>query len=132
MSWTVELSVGIESIDAQHRELIELLNNIHEARLQGAERATIGKLLTDGLRLTAAHFEHEEKIMKENGFPLLAEHKKEHDSLIDEVKTVAHSFAAGRKVDSQNVEQFLKAWWIRHIKTSDRACGEFLISKGVK
>ena len=31
IEWSNEISVGIEEIDAQHRVLVDLLNEIHEA-----------------------------------------------------------------------------------------------------
>lgn len=39
VEWSNELSVGIEEIDAQHKVLVDLLNQIHEAIQQrhGAE-----------------------------------------------------------------------------------------------
>ena len=35
VEWSNELSVGIEEIDAQHKVLVDLLNEIHEAIQQG-------------------------------------------------------------------------------------------------
>jgi hemerythrin len=58
MSWTIDLSVGVDSIDAQHQKLVDLLNQMHDARLNGAPKATSGKLLTEALHLPLIAAQH--------------------------------------------------------------------------
>ena len=131
MSWTVELSVNIESIDAQHRRLVDLLTEMHDAAEQGAGKETIGKILTEGLRLTAEHFKYEERLMREHGYASYESHKKEHEQLITSVKEMARLLAAGKRVNLNDVEAYLKDWWLNHIKNVDKAFGAFLVSRGV-
>ncbi|MFO1425295.1 MAG: hemerythrin domain-containing protein, partial [Candidatus Competibacteraceae bacterium] len=60
VEWSNELSVGIEEIDAQHKVLVDLLNQIHEAIQQrhGAEVTRDIVLRLD--EYTRVHFAVEE------------------------------------------------------------------------
>ena len=132
MSWTVELSVNMESIDAQHRQLVDALNAFRDATLRRESKSEVTRLLTEGLRLTMEHFAFEEKLMRENGYPGYVRHKQEHDNLVATVKATAQSLASGKKVDIRSLETTLKDWWLRHIKTVDKEYSAFLVAKGVK
>jgi hemerythrin len=57
MSWTVELKLDVKAIDDDHQKLLENLNRLHEAIVRGSPRSTIGEILTEGLQLTASHFQ---------------------------------------------------------------------------
>ena len=45
IEWSNELSVGIEEIDAQHKVLVDLLNQIHEAIQQRHGAEITGRIL---------------------------------------------------------------------------------------
>lgn len=115
--WTTDFSIGIESIDEEHRRLFETINLIHNALI--FEEPKFNELQTHFQKLidyTIYHFGHEEEIMKKLNYPKLKEHKAEHDKLVDDVydyvkKIEEHS----PKVNSHDILDFLEHWVKDHI-----------------
>jgi len=82
IEWSNEISVGIEEIDAQHRVLVDLLNEIHEAIQQG-RTLEVTKGIVDRLdEYTRVHFAVEESLMRILHYPDYERHKEEHEKLI--------------------------------------------------
>ena len=64
IEWSNELSVGIEEIDAQHKVLVDLLNQTHEA-IQQRYTAQVTNDIIDQLgEYTRVHFAVEESLMR--------------------------------------------------------------------
>ena len=60
--WSDEFSVGVEKIDRDHKRLLALLNELHDALEAGERPEVTGKVL-DGLVLYVGyHFAHEEAL----------------------------------------------------------------------
>ena len=71
--WDESLSVGINVIDAQHKRIVQYINELATARDNG-DRATIGKVLDGMIDYTVTHFAFEESLMERAGYPILREH----------------------------------------------------------
>lgn len=132
MEWTQDLSVDISSIDNQHKKLISLINQLHEARLQGRGKEMVGETLTALIDYTRTHFSFEEKLFDTHGYPASASHKEEHLKLIDQVLDYKNDFAKGDLTLSTDLMIFLKDWLRNHILGVDKKYTEFLKSKGVE
>ena len=72
--WTDKLSVGVQSIDAQHTVLIETLNELHAAMLKGQAREAVGQILHNLLDYTRDHFAAEEAMMEQAKYAALPAH----------------------------------------------------------
>jgi hemerythrin-like metal-binding protein len=99
LQWRDEYEIGIGSIDHEHHALIDLINLLG-ARLDpkfGVVEVceTLGEIHT----LIAAHFAHEESIMRELHYDQYAEHKAEHDRLLNEIRDILHNVDAGTFAD---------------------------------
>jgi hemerythrin-like metal-binding protein len=132
ITWTVELSVNIESIDQQHRHMVEAINKLAETIAQGAPREEISHAFSEGLELTISHFAYEEELMRNNGYAGFAQHKREHEEFVAGVRDLAHQLASGKRFEPRTIETHFKEWWMKHMKTSDKAYSKFLVAKGVK
>ncbi|HMK44773.1 MAG TPA: bacteriohemerythrin [Dissulfurispiraceae bacterium] len=129
--WGKDFSVGIESIDEQHKQLIALVNGFHEAMLQRQGKPVMEKLLDGLVDYTIRHFAHEERLFSEHGYQDMKEHKKQHDALAKEVSRFSKDLHAGRPVLSVEVMSFLKEWLQEHIQGTDMKYSAFLKSRGV-
>ncbi len=132
VEWSDDLSVGIDEIDEQHKVLVDLLNEFHEAIQQhkGSEVASeILKRLGDYTRI---HFAVEESIMRLLDYPDYENHKIEHDSLIDELNELVEKLQSGKKSVNFELLHFLKLWLTKHIRESDAQYTPHFISMGVK
>ncbi len=128
--WSDKLSVGIEEIDAQHRVLVDLLNELYRAikERQGSEAALeiLGRLV----EYTRIHFAVEESLMRVLGYHDYEEHKKHHSMLIEQVNDLHERVRGGQHVTFELLH-FLRTWLTRHIMEEDREYAPFMLSKGV-
>jgi len=132
VEWSEEFSVGIEAIDRDHRRLLELLNELHEAVETGGGREVLGKVL-DGLILYVSyHFAHEEGLFLRTKYPGYAKHRQAHLALRNTVTEIHAEFQSGsREVLPQQVLEFLKTWLFQHIMVADRAFSEYLAANRI-
>ncbi len=131
MEWTPAYSVKVKKFDEQHKKLVEMINQLHDAMRAGQGNAMLGVVLQQLISYTATHFAEEEKMMQTHGFPGLAAHKLEHQKLVTHVLDLQKQFQAGSAMLTLTVMNFLKDWLVSHIKGVDQKYGEFLNTKGV-
>jgi hemerythrin len=129
--WKDSYSVNIPSIDGQHRNLFRMAGELYTAMTSGQGKAALGRILDRLVEYTRVHFEHEERLMRQSGFPGLAQHAAEHRALTRQVEQFQADFASGRTALSVQLLQFLKDWLERHIQGSDQAYAPCLAEKGV-
>ena len=112
--WEESLSIGDQTIDYQHKELILSVDNFRQA--------------CKSEYYTFTHFEYEEEIQLISGFPGYYRHKIIHTNFIDYVDLVSNRL----KSDSFNfallmeLHQNLSKWIIEHITREDKLVGNFL------
>jgi len=92
MEWNEKLSVGVASIDAEHKRLVGMLNELYDAMQARHSQEALGKVLDGLINYTASHFKHEETLFARTGYPAAAAHKKEHDDLTKQVLEVKKKF----------------------------------------
>jgi len=131
MPWKDEYSVGIRQIDEQHKRLVRLLNELHQAMCEGKSREVMTGILSQLVDYTKGHFAAEERMMQGYLFPGYAAHKVEHDQLTKTVLKFQQEVTSGKAVMSIDVMDFLKNWLRNHILATDQKYGPFLKSKGV-
>lgn len=117
--WRDAFSVGDPAVDHEHRELIELVNAAARGLRAGAPPAEVEAAFGDLLRAISGHFAHEEKQMRRADYPAFAEHKADHERLLDELRDIMDdSTAAPEAVDARLVSA-LEAWFQNHFATHD-------------
>ena len=132
IAWTEAYSVKIKSIDDQHKKLIDLSNQLHDAMSAGKGRETVGQTLGGLIEYTRTHFAFEEKLMTVQAYPAAPQHKAEHESLTRQVVELQGKFLTGQATVTLEVMKFLKDWLTNHILSVDKKFGAYLNTKGVK
>ncbi len=130
--WDNSFSVGVPSIDDQHRNLIKVTDRLFEAMKVGKGNEVIGEILSSLIDYTITHFTYEEKIMQTTGYPAYLAHSQVHQNLIQTVTQFHERFQAGNTLLTVELMNFLKTWLMNHIKEDDMKYGPFLVAKGVK
>ena len=128
--WSDRLSTGIRVFDEQHKKLVAILNDMHEALKSGKGREALADILRRLENYARTHFTSEEVIMRKYEFPGYLEHKREHEQFIAKVKEFRRRYEAGDLTLSFDVLKFLKDWLINHIMGTDKKYGPYLRSKG--
>jgi len=131
MEWSPAFSVKVKKFDDQHKKLIDLLNQLHDAMKAGQGNAMLGVVLQSLITYTATHFKEEEQVMQANGYPDLPQHKLEHEKLVKQVLDLQKKFQSGGSVLTLTVMSFLKDWLTSHIQGVDKKYGVFLNAKGI-
>ena len=119
LRWKDHYSVGNAAVDHEHRELIDLINRLHEEMMkQGAAQRTEG-FFGDLFRGISAHFALEERFMREQRYDGLKDHKADHERLLDEIRDIMDSCLQVEKIDQNELAARLDAWFSRHFETHD-------------
>jgi hemerythrin-like metal-binding protein len=124
ITWTEEFITGIESIDDQHRQLVDLVNKFEEASRKGRGSRVMSDILNDLVGYTQEHFAHEERIMAESGFPATREHTARHRQLLQKVERFQYEFEKEGKRVTGEVRDLLRYWISSHILQDDMAYAE--------
>lgn len=132
MTWGPMLMVGYGDIDAQHKRLVELVNQLDDAMRAGHGRDVVGGVLNELIRYTVHHFAFEEKLMDQFGIASAAAHKAEHKKLVADVSAFKTKFDAGSAAVTTELMTFLRNWLSNHILKTDKALARELLAKGAK
>ena len=79
--WSNTYSVQIGIVDAQHKNLLKIVNELHQAMVGGHGKQQLGEILSNLVKYTQVHFNTEEMLMKSHDYPDYLNHKCEHDRL---------------------------------------------------
>lgn len=133
MVWKEEYETGVKLFDDQHKNLVNMLNNLLDAMKAGKGKDVLDKVLTGLIEYTVYHFKAEEDNFKKYAYAqaLTDFHKKEHDNLTQQVVDFKKRFDGGEMI-SIELMNFLKDWLINHILVTDKKYGPYLNSKGLK
>lgn len=118
LEWTDSLSLGIETIDAEHRKLVSLSNDLI-ASVRTGNKDKIKKCFQQLREYTVVHFNNEEQYMEQIRYPDMSSHKQEHIELKNRVKQYQESLYRYADVDPRDVQEFIKHWLIDHVIYTD-------------
>ena len=122
LAWSETYSVGSAMIDSDHRILINLINQLHDAVETGQSRDVLGSVLNVLTEYVEHHFHREELLMGHIGYPEREAHTASHRDLEARVRAVRDRWMAGeRQVLDDEVMAFLKRWLTEHILRADLA-----------
>jgi hemerythrin len=123
IDWKEFYSVGHPNIDLQHREILDIINDLYGAMAFNKENMVLGDLLERLVAYTMNHFTLEEKIMEEHGFPRLAEHKRLHYLMAQKTRKMRGDFDS---LSGKALLNYLKDWWTNHILLEDKQYAPYL------
>jgi hemerythrin len=126
------LETGNELIDQQHRELIDRVNKLLESCEDRNEKRMAIQTLNFLLDYTVFHFEAEEKLQEESGYPDLKGHKAQHQDFIKSVNELLEML----EEEEGPTDAFVSAvntnitqWLLNHIQIRDKAVAAYIQAK---
>jgi len=129
LQWKNEYSVGIEEIDNQHKELMEMIKDLLKICMVDSKTKfeSFSKLATKAIELFGVHFATEEKIMLDADYPKYDEHKARHDKLLEDVKGMMEKITVeDRDGKLMNIVVFIREWFVETVHGSDKEMGIYL------
>lgn len=131
IEWSNNLSVSVGAMDDQHKKLIKLINDLHEAMKAGKGKDAMSKTLVELINYTKTHFADEEKYMTQFKYPDLDKQKAAHAAFIKKVMDTQKAMNEGQNV-TIDVMNFLKSWLTEHIAGMDKKYGPVFNQNGIK
>ena len=119
IEWRDEFCVGVDEVDHEHRELVGLINRLHDDMAEGAARDEIVAALGEIYAQISAHFALEEKFMRESRYMAYAEHKEDHEILLDDLRDIMEQVETGGGYREERLSQDLEYWFSEHFRTHD-------------
>ncbi|WP_163339581.1 bacteriohemerythrin [Desulfopila sp. IMCC35008] len=122
IKWRESYNIGIESMDLQHKLIIELINKLYNMIRQEESSTMIAEILEEMKIYAEEHFREEESLLETHKYPALSEHRDQHqvyreklqDLLINNDEAIMDTYT------------FLRKWWTEHIMNEDKQYSEFL------
>lgn len=126
VKWSEQLSTGFDEVDAQHRRLLEVLNQLIALAdaAQEPARAEVESAVRELARYAQQHFDDEMRLMQDRRIDLrhVMMHAREHEHFVRHVSMFEESMAdpgATNAVKAAELGGFLAKWLWRHILVID-------------
>ena len=132
LEWREAYSMGMPGVDYEHRHLINIINELAGKLEAGADPAETSRYLGDICAAIEAHFALEERTMLEAGYDEYADHKADHENLIEDLHELMDLVATGPVADWRPaLAERLEAWFGVHFRTKDPRFHKFLERRGI-
>jgi hemerythrin len=127
LQWSSALSLGVEDLDVQHRELFARVDRLLDAMLRKdrSEAVRLAGYLCEHISL---HFAGEDQMMRDLGYPEAERHAAEHKVFAASMCRLNAAFAAEGPTAELvlRLERELVAWLRDHVYVSDVELGRFV------
>ena len=126
LQWKDEFSVGIEEVDNQHKELMEMIKSLLKICMVDSKTKfeSFNKLAAKAIERFIEHFGTEEKLMLESDYPKYDEHKARHDKLLVDVKEMMEKIPKENGDEKlMNIVIFIREWFVETVHGSDKEMG---------
>jgi hemerythrin len=130
IEWDPALEVGIEGIDAQHKELFLRIDRLLAAMQMHRGAVEVGRLLDYLGEHVVVHFGAEEGIMRERRYPGFDAHRQEHERFLQDFQALRAEFLTSgpSAILAIRVTNRVTTWLREHIYRTDRALALYLRS----
>lgn len=133
IEWNNDLSIGVDEIDNQHKELFRRINALLDACTQGKGKGEVGRVINFLEDYIVKHFNAEEAIQKKHAYPDYESHKTLHDEFrksFSELKKSFETEGAGLPLVLRT-NRTVVDWLVKHIGRVDKVLGGFLKSENL-
>jgi hemerythrin len=131
IEWNEELWIGIREIDDQHKILVDLINELHQAMLARRTNEALHGIIERLVNYTETHFGNEERYFASFGYADTAAHVQAHRGFVTKIRNFKTDLASGKLLLSMEVMTFLKEWLIQHILGTDRKYVALFKERGI-
>ena len=127
--WTRGIELGHPEIDAQHRRLLLLGEDLAEPLSGSAADEPSAARLQALIDFAREHFAFEEDLMRATGYPGADEHRSRHALLLEDLRQYRVRVQQGLHTDPVGLINFLWHWIVLHIGSEDRTLVVWLKSR---
>jgi hemerythrin len=121
--WTKAHAIFLPQVDAEHRNLFRMAEELHQAVRTGGEAARVQQLVRPLAAAIEEHFAYEERLMRSVSCPDFDWHKLQHDTARSKVKRFCEEIEAGNSEAPREFLEYLGRWFKDHMSLTDRMMG---------
>ena len=120
IAWRKEFETGFPDVDKEHAELIGVINKAHEKLGADPAKDLVLAMLEEIYAMISEHFTHEEELMRVRGYDQYADHKADHEFLLDEIGALMNSLESERDFARGDAAiRCVATWFTEHCRTKD-------------
>jgi hemerythrin len=120
--------LDVREIEQQHQQLVRLFKKLNDAVENRVSRKEIYQIIDEVIAYTRLHFEAEELLMVQSGYPEIEAHKEKHRQLVSEALHLK------KKLDYVGDEMFTD-WFnhwpfarvLAHIQYADKQIKDYIV-----
>ena len=126
VKWDKRLELGIPLIDKQHKHLVGMCNELHEAlrNRQGRNKdewlSTVSCVLRQAVEYTKTHFSDEERLMRACRFSNYEQHRQHHREFVQTISKVLADFEGMSLTLGFDFADYLRDWILSHVACEDK------------
>ncbi len=132
LTWRKNKSVGVKVLDAQHRGMMRILNELHAAAMKGRVGEVAGPLLSQVSCTAREHFSTEEELMEQTRYPGLVEHRAKHQALLAKAAEFLARHDQGDVTSYVQLLYFVRDWFRDHLRHEDKKYTVWMNEHGVE
>lgn len=119
LTWSKELSSGIEEIDLQHQHILDLLNQLMIANEPPGDKERLLYSLKEFTKTLDEHFEFEEALLAKSGYKDLKRHKAGHEEIAETLQSIMMSVMFDESDISNEMINRVVRWFEEHLTSED-------------
>jgi len=128
IEWVEALSVHVDEIDEEHRGIIEIINDLHDALLSSRTselNAARTRALDTMEEKVSSHFATEEAFMARIGYPDLNSHREKHHAFLGLLRQHRKNLQNGVILLNSELMKTLANWFVDHELGEDQKFSSF-------
>lgn len=126
ITWDERYAIGDAEIDAQHRRLFRIFNDMVEGLRREGHARHCRMALVELSDYAKYHFMTEETVMRQHRYPDLEDHAREHREFVGVLHLLSERLRQEDDVIGDIVE-FVGHWILNHVALSDGKIGGHLL-----
>lgn len=131
LSWSHASAVGVKAMDDQHGILMDTMNDLRLTLMNGSSQERVDVQLEQLIDFTRLHFQSEERLLEQQGYPSLLAHRAAHASLLLRVREAIDHAQRHKNAESVSLLSHLRSLYLEHFEEFDRAYGSWLNDHGI-
>lgn len=124
MKWNSSLSIGIEAIDNQHKQIFEHLLALENSVAKRDPWHIVRFLLSQLAEYMKFHLAVEEAMLEIVRYPQHTDHRTAHGRLMQQIADLEKQLQ--RAGSETNLVLFFEEWFIRHVLSDDRLYADYV------
>jgi len=121
--------VGIDVLDRQHKEIVDLVNELYGAVVAKKSVNLNLELLTRLVKAAKTHFATEEQVLRTRSCPDYLRHKAAHEGLERSLSELRGQIARRKRELTIEYVELMKLWLIDHLAEFDLEYAKFLANQ---